>query len=225
MDQGAARPDRCDRRALQCVSGRHRRQGAGAGQSGRGRDRQGPVSRADARRALRRERYLRHRGHGDDVPFQNPDEPQSRIRRLRGEEASRRRRGAARQGRAARVRHRRTGVRPAVAAGAQSVEPRPASRRLVERLGRRARGRHGAGRARHRHRRLGAQSGDLLRHRRHEADLRRGVAVGRFPAHLLARPCRADDAHRRGQRHPVSRHRRPRSGRSDHRRRAHRPTA
>ena len=90
------------------------------------------------------------------------------------EEAARRRRGAARQGRAARVRDRRAGVRPALAAGAQPVESRPASRRLVERLGRGAGGRHGAGRARHRHRRLGAQSGDLLRHRRPEADLRRG---------------------------------------------------
>ena len=76
------------------------------------------------------------------------------------------------------------------------VEPRPASRRLVERLGRGARRGPGAGRARHRHRRLGAQSRDLLRHRRPEADLRRGVSlVRRVPADLFARPRRADDAH------------------------------
>jgi len=46
--------------------------------------------------------------------------------------------------------------------------------------------RNGAGRARHRHRRLGAQPGDLLRHRRHEADLRRGVAQRRVPPHSFA---------------------------------------
>ena len=58
---------------------------------------------------------------------------------------------------------------------------RDTSRRLVERLGRRARRRPGAGRARHRHRRLGAQSRDLLRHHRHQADLRRGQPRGVFP--------------------------------------------
>ena len=42
--------------------------------------------------------------------------------------------------------------------------------------------------------------GDLLRHRRHEADLRRGVADRRVSPHLFARPRRADDAHGRGQR-------------------------
>ena len=55
-------------------------------------------------------------------------------RRLRGEKAARGRRGAARQGRAARVRDRRAGVRPALAAGAQSLEPRssiPAARRAA----------------------------------------------------------------------------------------------
>ena len=50
-------------------------------------------------------------------------------------------------------------LRPAVAACAQSVEPRPFLRRLVERLGRGDRGGFPAGGDRHRHRRLGAQSG------------------------------------------------------------------
>ena len=39
--------------------------------------------------------------------------------------------------------------------------------------------------------------------------------VRRVPADLLARPRRSDDAHRRGQRDPVPRHRRARSRRSD----------
>ena len=84
------------------------------------------------------------------------------------------------------------------------VEPRPASGRLVERLGRGARRRPGAGGARHRHRRLGAQSGDLLRHRRPQADLRRDQPQRRVPADLFARPRRADDAQRRGQRDPAA---------------------
>ena len=41
--------------------------------------------------------------------------------------------------------------------------------------------------------------------------------VRRVSADLFARPRRADDAHGRGQRDPVPRHRRPRSGRSDQR--------
>ena len=56
-------------------------------------------------------------------------------RRLRAE-AARRRRDRARQALDARIRDRRAELRPAVAAGAQSVEPRPSSRRLVVGLGR-----------------------------------------------------------------------------------------
>ena len=59
---------------------------------------------------------------------------------------------------------------------------------------------HPAGGARHRHRRLGAPPGQPLRHRRHEADLRAGLAPRRLPAGLHARPCRADDARRGVQR-------------------------
>ena len=53
-------------------------------------------------------------------------------------EAARRRRHRHGQALDARVRHRRAELRPAVAAGAQSVEHRPSSRRLVVGLGRRA---------------------------------------------------------------------------------------
>src|SRR5436853_387297 len=84
-----------------------------------------------------------------------------------------------------------------IAAVAESVEPGAPSRRLVERLGRCACCRHGASRARHRHRRFGAQSRDLLRHHRTEADLRRGEPQWRVPADPFARPCRADDPHGR----------------------------
>ena len=52
-----------------------------------------------------------------------------------------------------------------------------------------------------------------LRHRRAEADLRAGVAARRVPAVVHARPCRAADPHRGGQRAAAGRDRRPRSGR------------
>ena len=146
------------RSGLQRVPCRHRRARARAGEGGRSRNRRRKISRPDARRALRGEGHLRRRRHGDHLPFQNPQGPSRHGRRLHHPQDARRRRDPARQARAARVRDRRAGVRPALAAGAQSVEPRPASRRLVERLGRRARGRTRAGGARHRHRRFGAQS-------------------------------------------------------------------
>ena len=141
--------------------------------------------------------------------------PSRDVRRVRHPQAQRCGRGAARQGRAARVRDRRSGVRPALAARPQSLGPQPPSRRLVERLGRGARRGHGAGRARHRHRRLGAQSRDLLRHHRAEADLRRGQPQRRVPADPFARSRRSDDAHGRGQCGVLSCHRGPRSGRRD----------
>ena len=137
------------------------------------------------------------------------------IGRLRHPQTERGGRDPARQARAARVRDRRTGVRPALAAGAQPVGPQPPSRRLVERLRRGARGRPRSGGARHRHRRLGAQSRDLLRHHRAEADLWRGQPQRRVPADPFARPRRTDDAHGRGQRDLLPHHCRPRPGRPD----------
>ena len=138
-------------------------------------------------------------------------------------QAARGRRDRGRQALDPRVRDRRAELRPAVAAGAQSVEPRPSSRRLVVGLGLRRRGRPVPDGARHRHRRQRAQSGELLRHRRPEADLRSGVAPRRLPAVLHARPYRADDAHGRGQCADAGGDRRPRSARSRQRRRAERP--
>ena len=80
-----------------------------------------------------------------------------------------------------RIRQRRDDARPALPGGAQSLEHRLPARRLVERLGRgRGRralhGRHGL-----RHRRLDPQSGGLLRHRRHQADLRAGQPLRHLP--------------------------------------------
>ena len=85
------------------------------------------------------------------------------------------------------------------------VEHRPSSRRLVVGLGLGRRRRPVPDGAGHRHRRQRAQSRELLRHRRAEADLRPGVAPRRLSAVLHARPYRADDAHRRGQRADAAR--------------------
>ena len=95
----------------------------------------GPAARAAARRAGRHQGHHRCRRPADDLPFQDPaGQPRDRRCRLR-RKAARRRRHRARQALDPRVRHRRAELRPAVAAGAQSVEHRPSSRRLVVGLG------------------------------------------------------------------------------------------
>ena len=64
---------------------------------------------------------------------------------------------------------------------------------------------------------IGTDTGGSVRHPacalrpgRAEADLWAGLAPRRLPAVLHARPCRADDPHGAGQRHPAERHRRAR---------------
>ena len=87
------------------------------------------------------------------------------------------------------------------------------SGRVVVGIRRRCRSRAVPGRARHRHRRIGTQSCQCLRHRRPEADIRSGVAARGFSAVLHFGPRRSADPHRRGRRTHVGCHRRPRSGR------------
>ena len=125
-------------------------------------------------------------------------------------EAARRRRHRHGQALDARVCHRRAELRPAVAAGAQSLEHRPSSRRLVVGLGLGRGGGSVPDGAGHRHRRQRAQSRELLRHRRAEADLRPGVAPRRLSAVLHPGPYRPDDAHRRRQCADAAGDRRPR---------------
>ena len=76
---------------------------------------------------------------------------------------------------------RRTRRQPAAGAG-----------RLVGRLGGRGCRARGARRDRHRYRRLDPPAGELLRHRRAEADLWPLLALGGRCLRLLARPSRAD---------------------------------
>ncbi len=125
------------------------------------------------------------------APFEDPEGQRRRDRRRRHAEAACRGRRLHGQALDARVRHRRTVLRPAVAAGAQSVEPGLFLRRLLQRLGRGDGGGLPARGDRHRHRRLGAQPGRDVRRRRHEAHLRRREPARRVSAGLLARSRRA----------------------------------
>ena len=114
--------------------------------------------------------------------------------------ALRRGRGAARQAGHPRDGARRAVVRPAVAARAQPVEPRPLHRRLVLGLGGGRRGGHGPGGARLRHRGIDPRAGIALRRRRADAHVRPGEPRGRHHQLVHVRPLRPAGAHRRGLR-------------------------
>src|ERR1700730_14251950 len=108
--------------------------------------------------------------------------------------------------------------RSAVPAGAQSLEPRAYSGRLILRLGcggRRRAGAHGNGIG---HRRLDPRPRRLLRHDRLEAHLRPRLPPGRVPAFDHARPLRPVVLDGRGQRDRAAGHRRLRPARSCQRR-------
>ena len=94
------------------------------------------------------------------------------ARRPHGEEVGRRGHRDAGQAGDARVRLRRPVLRPAMAAGAQSLEHGALHGRLVFGHGRGRRRRPHPGRHRLRHRRLDPRTGGALRHRRDQADLR-----------------------------------------------------
>ena len=82
-------------------------------------------------------------------------------------------------------------------AAAQSLEPGPLDRRLVERLRSGGRGGPLPRRARQRHRRLDPLPVRRLRRHRAEAELGTGQPPRHLPARPVARPCRADGAQRR----------------------------
>ncbi len=195
-----------------------RRSGAGGGARRRARGRARAPARSAAWRARGHQGHHRCRRTADDVPLEDPAQQRRPRRCRRGGAAARGGGDRARQARDARVRHRRPELRPAVSAGAQSVESGASSRRLLLGFRRRRRGRTVPAGARHRYRRLGAQSGELLRHRRAEADLRPGLATRRLPAGIHARSCRAAGADRRRCGADARRDRRARSRRSGQRR-------
>ena len=92
--------------------------------------------------------------------------------------------------------------------------------RLVGRLGGGGRRTPAAGGDRHRHRRLDPPAGELLRHHRHQADLRRLLALRDDRLRVEPRPGRRARAQRRGLRARARRDERVRPARLDQRRAA-----
>ena len=182
-------------------------------EAGRGRDRSGTFSRAAARHPVRAQGHLQHQRHPHDRRLEDRDRQRSRRRRGRRRAAARRGRDPPRQTGDPRVRARRTVVRSAVAARAQSVEPRALHRRLVERLGRRSGGRPRSRFAGLRHRRLDTRSGVLLRHHGIHADVRAREPLRRHAELVHVRSLRAHGAHGRGLRAASAGDRRLRSAR------------
>ena len=191
-----------------------------AAQGGRGRGRRRSPARAAARRAGRHQGHHRRRRPADDLPFQDPRRTTSPtadavcVQKLRGA-------GAIVMGKLS---------THEFAIGGPSFDlPWPPARNPWNPDHHPGGSSSGSGAgvaagpvpdgAGHRHRRQRAQSRELLRHRRAEADLRPGVAPRRLPAVLHARPYRPDDAHRRRQRADAGGDRRPRPARSRQRRR------
>ena len=103
------------------------------------------------------EGHHRHRRHADRERHGAARGPHAARRRGRGAHAARRGRGDPRQDR----HHRMRLLQPRQ--DAQSAQPRAHARRLLQRLGRRGRRRHGAARARQPDRRLGDPAGGVLR--------------------------------------------------------------
>ena len=95
-------------------------------------------------------------------------------RRDRRPQAARGGRRPARQARSARVRHRLAGPGDRLPHSPEPVGPGAHAGRLQLRHRRGGRGRADPGRPGHRHRRLDSWAGGLLRHQRHQADVRPG---------------------------------------------------
>jgi len=83
-------------------------------------------------------------------------------------------------------RHRGALLRLALASGTEPLAAHPSSRWVVQRVGGCRGGGFRPGFTRHRHRRIGSQSRDLLRGGRYETDLWRGQPDRRLPAGIFA---------------------------------------
>ena len=174
-----------------------------------GRRRAGPAR----RHPDRPQGHHRHQGHPHHLPLRATRRQRARHGRdLRGQ-ARRGGHGADGQAVHARIRQWRTLVRPALAAGAQPVEPGPFHLRLQQRHRRRGALGHDPRRPRHRHRRLDPRSRRALRHRRHQAHLRSGQPRGRLAGRVQPRPYRPDGMDLGRLRHHAAGARRPRPAR------------
>ena len=164
--------------------------GARAGTAARCRTEGRTVARAAARRADRDQGHHRYGGHAHD----RRQRAVRRSRAGRGCDGRRAPQGGRRrhhrQDEHARIcdgRRRDVVLRPV----AQSLEPRAQHRRLVVGFGRRDRGMSELRRAGHRHRRLRAHAGIVLRHRGLEAHLWARTDSRHHAAHAVARSLRS----------------------------------
>ena len=167
----------------------------------------GPPDRAAPRRSGRRQGHHRHRGHAD----------RDRLRPLRrAHPVARRDRGldAAGGGRGDHGQDRHHGVRGLRARqDAEPAQPRPHPGRILERVGRRGGGGHGAGRARQPDQRLRDPPRVVLRRLRVQADARAHPPPRGVPALPHARHrgrLRPDPRRRRAARRAAGRVRRAR---------------
>ena len=156
-----------------------------------------------------------HKGRADDRSLTHSRRVSSALRINSDRKVVAGRRGHARQGQSRRicdgfVEHNkllRPGREPLAPAGGQ---PAVSARRILGRIrggGCRARG---GGGDRYRYRRLDPSAGELLRHRRFEADLWPLLALGGRRVCLLARPSGADDPNRARCRDHAAQHGRSR---------------
>ena len=152
------------------------------------------LARPPARHPLRGEGHLRHGRRSDLGTFAHLHRSRAGQGRDRRGKAARSRCGADGQARHPRVRPRRSVLRPALAAGAQSLEHGALHRRLVVGIGGGDRGRPRAGEPGVRYRRLDPRPGWPVRHRRAQADLRPRQPRRRAAELLLLRSLRADGA-------------------------------
>ena len=167
------------------------------------------------RRAARDQGPVLHRGRADHRRLAHPRRLRAALRIDRHRQALGGGCGLPRQDQPRRVRHGLVEHDLLLRRRPQSLDPagrerRPGAGRQLGRLGRGGGGAALPGRHRHRHRRLDPPAGRLLRHRRHQADLRPLLALGHRRLRELARPGRPDGAHGRGLRPDAAGDGRPR---------------
>ena len=208
-DPRLPRPHRRDRSAAQRLSAGHRGAGAGSGARRGSRDHGRQLSRPDARHPVRAEGHLLHRRHPHDEPLAYARRLRPGLRRHHRRQAASGRCNPARQAGNTRVRARWSIVRPALATGTQSVEPRACHWRIVQRIGCRRRGGADDGRPRLRYRRFDPQPSRALWPGRLEADLWPGQPLRRLYQLVQLRSRRPDDVVRRGLRDHAAGDRRP----------------
>ncbi len=210
--EGAAEAHRSDRAKTQCLPAGDRAPGNGCRPLGRA-CRDGRPPRTAARDPTRLQGHLRNRRCAHHSPVPHPCRERTAAGRRNGTTPGSGWRRHAGQAGNPRIRRRWTGLRPALAAGTQSLGHPALHRWFQFRVRRRCGRRTGAGRAWLRYRRLDPAAGGLLRHCRPETNAWSGIAARHHPAGTEPRHRRPDGLDSTGLRHPARCARRPRPAR------------